>query len=821
MKILRWGALVVGVILFAAAVARFDLHALARMSASLTIALPIVILINGLSQVVRTLTWRFCFPPGVTRPFRRLLRVRLAAEAFSYVTVSGIAGEPLKVVLLKDEVPPAAVTASVILERLSFSIVTLALVGVWAAVTLVTMPLPPYWQQMFFWFAFIAAVVILLIVLAVRGEGTYMSRFLEWLTRVTRGLLGTHAFGRFLVRAERQILEFARSDHRRVVRVIALDAVNYLLMAAEVWVVLRAVGSPSNFATALTIETFTRVVSLVSAPIPGSLGALEASHLAVATAVGLAPAGAALAVARRARGLFWAGIGFAIYPRRVPQAERTGVTVLYFADAYPSTRVPRSGHRPISPMTRIGGLPIAERVLRLAMREGCSRIIAWAPESADDLRAVASRIGKDLPPLVIAATDADWIDAMNTERQPGSSLRIIGPGSIPRPALSVQRQEDLAAAELAIRRAIFKPTDGVLARFNRRISLPISLLLVRTPITANQISVGIVALGFWAAWLFSRGTYAASLLGAAVSLAASILDGCDGEVARLKYQESVFGCWLETVGDYSYYIAIFIGIAVGAVRSTGDPIFYNLGVAALGGFLVTAVLLLLLRQRMTASQPERFSAANKAQFISSGGAWARFLAWLSVCATRAVMPYGILMLALADLTPAVIVLAAIGANVYWIALTSRLRTLLAVPARIALVMAVALTAAACGGTGSSPSPAVTPPSAPFSSTDLREGTGTTATQGRTVMVSYTGWLYDPTKPESKGTQFDSSANFSFQLGVGRVIAGWDQVNGVAGMKVGGQRRLVIPPNLGYGAQMVGTIPPNSTLVFDIVLLNVT
>ncbi|HEY3092029.1 MAG TPA: flippase-like domain-containing protein, partial [Vicinamibacterales bacterium] len=642
-RLLRWAPLVVGIALFAAAVGRFDLNALARMSASLSIALPIVILINGCSQVLRTTTWRFCFPPGVTLPFRRLLRVRLAAEAFSYVTISGVAGEPVKVLLLKDEAPAAAVTASVILERLSFSIVTLALVGLWAAVTLVTMPLPAYWRDMFFWFAFVAAIFIFLIAAAVRGEGTYMSRFLEWLTRKTRGLLGTHALGRFLVQAERQILEFARTDHRRVLRVIALDVVNYALMAAEVWVVLRAVGMTSSFATALTIETFTRVASIVFAPIPGSLGALEASHLAVATAVGLAPAGAALAVARRARGLFWAGVGFAVYPRRVPQAQRAGVTLLYFADSS-AARESR-----VSPMTRIAGLPIAERVLRAATRDGCTRIVAWAPRSADHLRIVAHRIGAALPPLVIATTDAEWIAAMSAGRPAGSSFRVIGPGSIPRPALSVQRQEDVPAAELALRRAIFKPTDGVLARFNRRISLPISLLLIRTPITANQISVGIVALGFWAAWLFSRGTYAASLMGAAVSLAASILDGCDGEVARLKYQESVFGCWLETVGDYTYYFAIFVGITLGAVRSTGDAIYYDLGFAALGGSLITAFLLLLLRQRMTAAQPERFGAAGKAHFVSGGAGWARFLAWLSVCATRAVMPYGILMLAIAGL----------------------------------------------------------------------------------------------------------------------------------------------------------------------------
>ena len=183
------------------------------------------------------------------------------------------------------------------------------------------------------------------------------------------------------------------------------------------------------------------------------------------------------------------------------------------------------------------------------------------------------------------------------------------------------------------------------------------------------------------------------------------------------------------------------------------------------------------------------------------------------------MPYGILMPAMAGLTPVVLVFAAIGANVYWIALTTRLHTLLTVPVRIALVIAIALGAAACGGgNDSSPSNTPPPPSAPFAMTDIREGTGATATQGRTLMVSYTGWLYDPTKPESKGTQFDSSMNFSFQLGAGRVIAGWDQ--GVVGMKVGGQRRLVIPPNLGYGASMAGSIPPNSTLVFDVMLLNV-
>lgn len=107
--------------------------------------------------------------------------------------------------------------------------------------------------------------------------------------------------------------------------------------------------------------------------------------------------------------------------------------------------------------------------------------------------------------------------------------------------------------------------------------------------------------------------------------------------------------------------------------------------------------------------------------------------------------------------------------------------------------------------------------------DHKIGTGAEAVPGKTVAVHYTGWLFDPAAPETKGKKFDSSRDrgdpFSFPLGGGRVIVGWDQ--GVAGMKVGGQRTLTIPPELGYGARGAGgVIPPNATLVFDVELLGV-
>lgn len=107
--------------------------------------------------------------------------------------------------------------------------------------------------------------------------------------------------------------------------------------------------------------------------------------------------------------------------------------------------------------------------------------------------------------------------------------------------------------------------------------------------------------------------------------------------------------------------------------------------------------------------------------------------------------------------------------------------------------------------------------------DARVGVGAEAQPGRRVVVHYTGWLYEESRPDRKGAKFDSSRDrnepFSFSLGAGEVIRGWDE--GVAGMRVGGQRTLTIPPNLGYGARGAGgVIPPNATLLFEVELLEI-
>ena len=127
--------------------------------------------------------------------------------------------------------------------------------------------------------------------------------------------------------------------------------------------------------------------------------------------------------------------------------------------------------------------------------------------------------------------------------------------------------------------------------------------------------------------------------------------------------------------------------------------------------------------------------------------------------------------------------------------------------------------AACGGGASTENNNV----AELIRQDGRVGTGAEAQSGQVVTVHYTGWLYDAARADHKGAKFDSSRDrnepFSFNLGAGEVIAGWDE--GVAGMKVGGQRTLTIPPAMGYGARGAGgVIPPNATLLFDVELLDV-
>jgi len=157
--------------------------------------------------------------------------------------------------------------------------------------------------------------------------------------------------------------------------------------------------------------------------------------------------------------------------------------------------------------------------------------------------------------------------------------------------------------------------------------------------------------------------------------------------------------------------------------------------------------------------------------------------------------------------------------------------------RLTYLMFVLAFVSACGGSststpadnapapgqptqGAAPLPTAPAPPAAFSQVDLAPGTGAQAVKGANVTMKYTGWVYDASKPENKGTKFDSTDEhdpITFSLGSGAVIPGWDR--GIEGMRVGGKRRLIIPPDLGYGAEgMPGSpILPNAGLIFDVEL----
>jgi phosphatidylglycerophosphate synthase len=751
-NLVRWGALAVGVVLFFATLYYINFRLAFGTIQQLGVALPLALLFSGLWHVARTWAWAWCFPRPRQVSFLRLARVRLSAEAFSYLTLRGIAGEPLKVVLLADRVDPRQATAAVALERLAYLVGTTIIVGIGSIAAIVGLPLTRIWFRIFRAFAIVAAILTVLAVIVITGKGDYLHSLLRRIDRGFGGSIAQGAVGRFVIAVERQMLELVRGNPLRLVVLLTATVLSYLFMALEAWVILRASGVGITPNAALAVETFSRVASFASAFIPANLGALEASSLAAVAAVGAAGGGAALGLARRLRGLFWAGVGLAIYPR----GSRPSVTV---ADdpATDHSRQPRATllylpfdpHVRVSPAARIAGLPIAERVLRSAHRAGYGRVVVWLPESAEGtvgaaIRSTAASVGGD---IVFAATPTEWQQAVRASKAIGA-MTAIGAGTVVSPALLASAQHtaaepgeprdvpagpewpesgvlrvavsdaadarrltaalalrrrralplpagtdvsagramlamrvtqaaDLPHAEATIRRSSYKDTDATVARFNRRISLPISVALIRTPLTANQLSVILVAVGFYSAWLFSLGHYWTGALGAFLSLAASVLDGCDGEIARLKYQESALGCWIETVGDYSYYIAIFIGLTVGAVRQTQMESFYWFGGVALAGTLVSFALLIYLRSRITGGQPDKLHAVARDRFRAESTLWSYLIWRVSFVATRSAMPYGIMAFALVNFLPGIVVLAALGSNIYWICVLLKLRDLLA------------------------------------------------------------------------------------------------------------------------------------------------
>ena len=236
-------------------------------------------------------------------------------------------------------------------------------------------------------------------------------------------------------------------------------------------------------------------------------------------------------------------------------------------------------------------------------------------------------------------------------------------------------EQDRLAAERKLDRWLVKPTDGVFARMNRRVSIPISHQLIKFPITPNMVSLFTLGVSFTSGLYFAFGGYWNTVFGAALSLWASILDGCDGEVARLKLQSSAFGCWLDTACDYLYYLFIFAGMTIGLVRSTGRTSFLWWGVALFAGAILTFIVAGLGRKQLSGERPEQYLAVwhRKAE-KHLGNPLIYIGRYTEFVVRRCFLPYALLVLAVLNFLPWTLRGSAIGANV---ALIISLRSYLA------------------------------------------------------------------------------------------------------------------------------------------------
>jgi len=190
---------------------------------------------------------------------------------------------------------------------------------------------------------------------------------------------------------------------------------------------------------------------------------------------------------------------------------------------------------------------------------------------------------KIFPTLKISIKEGgeEWSDFIGCFARENRVEAVDVPGSL---WVDVDTVEDAERAERVLLDSLTKPTDGVVSRhINRRVSKRISSLLSRTELSPNHISLSSFLLGIISALLFSNGTFPFSILGGILAQTASIIDGCDGEVARLRFKESRYGAWFDAVLDRYADAFIIIGMAYGAWVSRGDPTILLLGFLALIG----------------------------------------------------------------------------------------------------------------------------------------------------------------------------------------------------------------------------------------------
>jgi hypothetical protein len=307
-------AIVVGVALFVVTMLGIDREETMLEARSLGTLLPIVLLPSIGWHLLRAAGWYVCFPREERPGYWRTFRVRLAADGVGYFTIRGVASEPLRVVLLMGQVPPVVSAAASVLERTAMGIMSVVGVGIFAAFAVTSNVLPTAWQGVFRGIAISSGIVLAVTLFFLLRSNRYFGPLVERIYARTQWRWAGGRTVRALTRVEELFFKLARTDAARLRMLVVLSIACYGLMALEIFLVFWAIGQPISLWVGTIVETFSRTASVAGGAIPGNLGALEASHVAVVNALGLV-GGGTLALFRRFRSLLFAALGLALYPR--------------------------------------------------------------------------------------------------------------------------------------------------------------------------------------------------------------------------------------------------------------------------------------------------------------------------------------------------------------------------------------------------------------------------------------------------------------------------------------------------------------------------
>ena len=731
--------------------------------------LALVIILGGLSHLLKAWAWRLTLPRDVQYSLPRMFGLRLVSEAIGQLGLAGVvAGEATRVALLGSELPIASRILSVTLDRGLFiacgAIVTVC--GIAAGLLMLSLSNALRIYAALFAIGFFG--ILLAATLAIKNRWPVLRAPARALGRVPWIGRWVQNKESLISSVEEKLLEFHRERPATFWGSVALNFVCHGLAITEVFLILLFMGKDITWTRALILESLTKLINFAGSFTPGNVGIYEGGTMLVARLFGLSGAvGLTLGLCRRMRAIFWtlAGIlSFFVVSKSVDSLQASGrsdsaeskspvpldesrsevrcelsretTTAIIFAEDYQDTR----GFTP--ELAHVGALPVILRTILQAQTIGACRIIVAATRTAGNkIRCELLSTGRlpqmvewleidgargSLPRLcdqVAASSDRIFLfsgmivyhpclfERIRQWDSPGQAVALTtgsqfaGIAALSRQgALDVARNcpsdvetlvelyawvklrrsfafqaveghlwqpvnvpSDRLLAERKLDRWLVKSTDGLYAQMNRRISIPISRQLIKLPITPNMVTLFTLGVSFLAGVSFALGGYWNTLVGALLSVWASILDGCDGEVARLKLQVSKFGCWLETVCDYLYYLFVFAGMSIGLTRSRGTEAYLVWGGFLLVGAVASFLAVSSARHRFASNRPEKFLDLWQKKADKQKRNPLMYIARQSeFIIRRCFLPYALLAFAVLNIMYVAFIATAIGANLVWI-----------------------------------------------------------------------------------------------------------------------------------------------------------